>query len=179
MSLSYSLSRQIASRIARREASLQPHTVHGILQARILEWVAFPFSRGSSQPRDRTQVSRIAGGFSTSWATRETPCCLTWGQTMVEVMKITANFFKRSHAHTAALSQETKNTHKPAIFRFLTAWILLLTLPMVFNMLLWPYKSASWTWRFLLVRERLCTSMKRYIISGCLSVMLQSLMISP
>ena len=32
------------------------YTVHGILQARILEWVAFPFSRGSSQPRDRTQV---------------------------------------------------------------------------------------------------------------------------
>ena len=40
--------------------------VHGILQARILEWVAFPFSRGSSQPRDRTQVSRIAGRFFTS-----------------------------------------------------------------------------------------------------------------
>jgi len=37
------------------------YTVHGILQARILEWVAFPFSRGSSQPRDRTQVSHIAG----------------------------------------------------------------------------------------------------------------------
>ena len=35
--------------------------VHGILQARILEWVAFPFSRGSSQPRDRTQVSHTAG----------------------------------------------------------------------------------------------------------------------
>ena len=42
------------------------YTAHGILQARILEWVAFPFSRGSSQPRDRTQVSRIAGGFFTS-----------------------------------------------------------------------------------------------------------------
>ena len=39
------------------------YTVHGILQARILEWVAFPFSRGSSQPRDRTQVSHIAGRF--------------------------------------------------------------------------------------------------------------------
>ena len=39
------------------------HTVHGILQARILEWVAIPFSRGSSQPRDRTQVSHIADGF--------------------------------------------------------------------------------------------------------------------
>ena len=47
------------------------YTVHGILQARILEWVAFPFSRGSSQPRDRTQVSLIAGGFFTSWATEE------------------------------------------------------------------------------------------------------------
>ena len=40
--------------------------VHGILQARILEWVAFPFSRGSSQPRARTQVSHIADGFFTS-----------------------------------------------------------------------------------------------------------------
>ena len=46
-------------------------TVHGILQARIPEWVAFPLSRGSSQPRDQTQVSHIAGGFFTSWATRE------------------------------------------------------------------------------------------------------------
>ena len=47
------------------------YTDHGILQARILEWVAVAFSRGSSQPRDRTQVSCIAGGFFTSWATRE------------------------------------------------------------------------------------------------------------
>ena len=56
------------------------YTVHGILQARTLEWAAFPFSRGSSQPRDQTQVSqprdqtqvsRIAGRFFTSWATRE------------------------------------------------------------------------------------------------------------
>ena len=42
------------------------YTVHEILQARILEWVAIPFSRGSSQPRDQTQVSCIAGGFFTS-----------------------------------------------------------------------------------------------------------------
>ena len=47
------------------------YTANGILQARILEWVAFPFSRGSSQPRDRTQVSCIAGRFFTSWGTRE------------------------------------------------------------------------------------------------------------
>ena len=44
------------------------YIVPGILQARILEWVAFPFSRGSSQPRDWTQVSLIIGG-----ATREAP----------------------------------------------------------------------------------------------------------
>ena len=47
------------------------YIVHGILQAKILEWVAFPFSRGSSQPRDQSQVSHTAGGFFTSWATRE------------------------------------------------------------------------------------------------------------
>ena len=41
------------------------YTVHGILQARILDWVAIPFSRGSSQPRDWTQVSRMAGRFFT------------------------------------------------------------------------------------------------------------------
>ena len=48
--------------------SLDPmdYTVHGVLQARILEWVAFPFSRGSSQPRDGTHVSHIAGRFFTS-----------------------------------------------------------------------------------------------------------------
>ena len=45
--------------------------VHGILQAIILEWVAMPFSRGSSWPRDQTQVSHIAGGFFTIWVPRE------------------------------------------------------------------------------------------------------------
>ena len=46
-------------------------TVNGILQARILEWVAFLFSRGSSQPRAQTQVFHIAGRFFASLATRE------------------------------------------------------------------------------------------------------------
>ena len=40
------------------------YTGHGILQVRILEWIAFAFSRGSSQPRDQTRVSRVAGGNS-------------------------------------------------------------------------------------------------------------------
>ena len=42
------------------------YTVHGILQARMLEWVAISFSRESSQPKNRTQVSCIAGRFFTS-----------------------------------------------------------------------------------------------------------------
>ena len=46
-------------------------SVHGILQARILKWVAISFSRGSSWPRDRTQVSHIAGRCFNLWATRE------------------------------------------------------------------------------------------------------------
>ena len=51
--------------------------VHGILQAKILEWVAFPFSRGSSQPRDQILVSDIAYGFFTRWAQRS-PRILEW-----------------------------------------------------------------------------------------------------
>ena len=43
----------------------------GILQAGMLEWIAIASSKGSSQPRDQTQVSHIAGGFFTIWATRE------------------------------------------------------------------------------------------------------------
>ena len=54
------------------------YTVPGILQARILEWVAFPFSRGSSQPRDRTQVSHIAGGFFTQLSHKGSPRILEW-----------------------------------------------------------------------------------------------------
>ena len=53
--------------------SLSGFSVHGIFQARVLEWVAISFSRGSSRPRDRTQVSCIAGRHFTLWATRDTP----------------------------------------------------------------------------------------------------------
>ena len=51
--------------------SLPDSSVHGIFQARMLEWVAIPFSRGSSQPSDRTQISYIAGRFFIIWATKE------------------------------------------------------------------------------------------------------------
>ena len=54
------------------DCSLPGSSVHGILQVRILEWVAIPFSRGSSRPRDQTWVSCIAGRFFTIWAPK---CC--------------------------------------------------------------------------------------------------------
>ena len=77
------------------------YTVHGILQARILEWVAFPFSRGSSQPRDRTQVSRIAGRFFTSWATREACEVETTAQTVSISYKQLKNLFLISEWESA------------------------------------------------------------------------------
>ena len=70
---------QIRRRMLRVSAvsdALWPHgcsppgsSVHGIPQARGLEWVTIPFSRGSSPPRDRAQVSGIAGGFCAAWGT--------------------------------------------------------------------------------------------------------------
>ena len=55
------------------DCSLPGSSVHGIFQAIVLEWVAISFSRGSSQPRARTRVSRIVDRRFTVWATREVP----------------------------------------------------------------------------------------------------------
>ena len=51
------------------DCSLSGSSVHGIFQARVLEWIAISFSKGSSRPRNQTRVSSIAGRFFTSWAT--------------------------------------------------------------------------------------------------------------
>ena len=51
-------------------------SIHGIFQARVLEWVTISFSRGSSRPQDRTEVSRIAGRRFTVWDTREAKCLI-------------------------------------------------------------------------------------------------------
>ena len=55
------------------DCSLPGSSVHGILQAIVLEWIAIPFSRGSSQPRDQTWVFDIVGRFFALWVTREAP----------------------------------------------------------------------------------------------------------
>ena len=60
------------------ERSPPGSSVQGILQARILKWVAIPFSRSSPWPKDRTWVSCIAGGFFTTWTTREAQMNIVW-----------------------------------------------------------------------------------------------------
>ena len=88
------------------------YTVHGILQARILEWVAIPFSTGSSQPRDRTQVSYSAGGFFTSWATRKQVNNYTINEKIIEheleKQDICNDFFKGNHTSLELCSSESK-----------------------------------------------------------------------
>ena len=60
------------------DCSLPGPSVHGILQAILLEWIAIPFFRGSSQLRDQTQVSPIAGEFFTNWTTKEAQEYWSW-----------------------------------------------------------------------------------------------------
>ena len=87
------------------------YTVHGILQARILEWVTVPFSRGSSQPRNRTQVSSIAGRFFTSLATREAQYGLNmvqkrgrWGKTGIDNLR----FLQVLQSYRGSLTNESR-----------------------------------------------------------------------
>ena len=91
-------------------------SVHGILQARILEWVAMPSSRGSSQASDRTQVSHIAGGFLTSWATREARETHTQPQEEKFTWKISGSILC-NHPHLRALlGWEQKGSEKIICF---------------------------------------------------------------
>ena len=111
-------------------------TVHGILQARILECVTFPFSRGSSQPRDQTHVSCIAGRFFTSWATREAPgqmriCDSVLFLMLFPLFKITFPIFFLLNRLLLILKKPVQNVNHSATF-----------------LLLWK-EILSYTWFFL------------------------------
>ena len=87
------------------DCSLPCSSVHGIFQARILEWLAISFSSGSSQPRDRTQVSHIAGRLLTVWATRDVMTNLdstlkaeTWLCHLVKAMVFPVSSVQFSHS---------------------------------------------------------------------------------
>ena len=73
------------------------YSVHGILQARILEWEPLPCPGRSSPPRDWTQVSRTAGGFFTSWATREAQECWSGSPSPLQGVFLTRNQTGDSH----------------------------------------------------------------------------------
>ena len=81
------------------EAFVTPRTVHReILQARTLEWAAFLFSRGSSQPRDWTQVSCVAGRFFTSWANQGSPWSGKAGSYDMCIFNILKSFLNNSYS---------------------------------------------------------------------------------
>ena len=80
-------------------------SVHGILQARILEWGALPFSRGSSQLRDGSQVSRITGRFFTVWASREglwQPCIkqVCWCHFPISIVSLCVSVLHFGNSHS-------------------------------------------------------------------------------
>ena len=80
------------------DCSIPGSSVHGIFQARVLEWVAISFSRESSQPRDRTWVAHIAGRHFTIWATRD-----------AEIEAVIKNL--RTKAQGKMASQESSSKH--------------------------------------------------------------------
>ena len=93
-------------------------SIHGILQARILERVAIPFSRGSSWSRDQTQVSCIAGRFFTIWATRESPSnawdypCMRFSNAWETVQRLDIEFkFPLSRTETKDYRGSANSTH--------------------------------------------------------------------
>ena len=111
-------------------------SVHGIFQARVLEWVAVAFSRGPSWPRDRTQVSCIVGGFFTIWATRE---ILHSQHTSVQMSHICS-------AHSRVqLGAASVNGAVLQLNRFLSSFVsvILSSLCLWVNQILSPFPSLS------------------------------------
>ena len=95
-----------------KDCSLLASSVHGILQARILEWVTTPFSRGSSWHRDWSWVSHIAGRFFTIWANREASFIWTVGSyscSRVDLHKINLEF---GEAFSQTMKQKFVNGRK-------------------------------------------------------------------
>ena len=87
-------------------AYLSRSSLHEILQARVLEWIAISFSRGSSLPRDRTQVSHIPGRPFNLWATREAPN-LFW-RSLINIVGLLNFFFFLPLVRQASFEQRKR-----------------------------------------------------------------------
>ena len=99
--------------------SLPGSSVHRDFPGRMLEWVAIPSSRESSQPRDQTQVSHIAGGFFTIWATREAQYISMGDRYSGPVYPRLKLFIIRDFIHWAPV----KNNHHVQGFASIFCWI--------------------------------------------------------
>ena len=89
-------------------------SVHGILQARIPEWVAIPFSRGSSWPRDQTWFSCTAGKLFTIWALREDPKMTTQpsSYTPMYIPQIIKNWYSKEYMGTFVHSSKIHESYR-------------------------------------------------------------------
>ena len=103
---------------------------HGIFQAKILEWVAISFSRGSSWPRGRTWVSCIAGRFFTVWATREAQTTLHFSETQLQ-----NSSYNSSATFNSNMTQSSESDYSP-----LVASLLLLFSHSIVSDSLWPHE---------------------------------------
>ena len=102
------------------DCSLPGSSVHGILQSRILERIAIPFCRSSSEPRDQTQASRTAGGFFTVWATRGAPsfytsCLFTGIIIFWAIIPLISPSFSSSCSSTMFSEKSSLTTHPTAL----------------------------------------------------------------
>ena len=122
--------------------SLPGSSVHGIFQARILEWVAISYSRGFSQPRDRTWASCIVGRFFKVWATREAWC---YGRDCFQARK----FFNISYMRRSKLPPWPFMVHQPLC---VVPWVRthVMTVGSHFGLILWIEYMSSVSYNTLL-----------------------------
>ena len=136
----------VSSYLWPHDCSLPGSSVHGILQARILLWIAIPFSRGSSQLKDQIWVSCTVGRFFTIWATREAQWSETKPQISCDVPVFRISWVSQEHCQSHVLS------HTFLIFFIIHS--------------LWPYSNFLLTilWQKVLLFFDLIT-IGTYIIS--------------
>ena len=126
------------------------YIVHGILQARILEWVAIPFSKGSFPPRDRTYVSCIGRQSLSHWATREAHGFVVYGLIVVRYVPFMSPFWRFFSINWCWILSKTSSTSIEIIgcflfFNLLTWYITLIGLQKSKNPHI-PRINPTWSW---------------------------------
>ena len=115
-------------------------SVHGILQARTLEWVAVPFSSGSSRPRNQTRISWIADRFFTSWATKEVLCAHEESQSLKWILLTFSRWSRMCDTVAVMQSSSCRIFGKYALIRWL---MFFKTISRLFNMPCWRPKGRT------------------------------------